>query len=95
VIELLPDRDGGELKTWLGQHPEIEILSRDRWAPYAEAAATVAPQAQQRRQTETSITSQLPFAIRRIVAASMVTFCTTAGDLWPQTGIIVVTFARW
>jgi transposase len=29
VVELLPGRDGGELKVWLGRHPEVELLSRD------------------------------------------------------------------
>jgi transposase len=47
VLELLPGRDGVGLKTWLGKHPEIEILSRDRWAAFADAAAEAAPQARQ------------------------------------------------
>jgi len=47
VVELLPGRDGSELKTWLGQHPEVEILSRDRWVSYADAATEAAPQAKQ------------------------------------------------
>ncbi len=47
VLELLPGRDGVELKTWLGQHPEVAVLSRDRWAAFADAAAEAAPQAQQ------------------------------------------------
>jgi transposase len=47
VLELLPGRDGVELKAWLGRHPEVEVLSRDRWAAFAEAAAEAAPQARQ------------------------------------------------
>jgi transposase len=47
ILELLPGRDGVELKTWLGRHPEVEILSRDRWSAFAEAAAEAAPQARQ------------------------------------------------
>jgi transposase len=47
VLELLPGRDGAELKTWLGRHPEVEVLSRDRWAPFADAATECAPQARQ------------------------------------------------
>jgi hypothetical protein len=47
VLELLPGRDGTELKTWLGRHPEVEVLSRDRWAAFADAAAEAAPQASQ------------------------------------------------
>jgi hypothetical protein len=47
VLELLPGRDGVELKAWLGRHPEVEVLSRDRWAAFADAAAEAAPQARQ------------------------------------------------
>src|SRR3954453_12952561 len=47
VLELLPGRDGTELKTWLGRHPEVEVLSRDRWAAFADAASEAAPQATQ------------------------------------------------
>ena len=47
VLELLPGRDGAELKTWLGRHPEVEVLSRDRWAAFADAATEAAPQATQ------------------------------------------------
>jgi transposase len=43
VLELLPGRDGAELKTWLGRHPEVEVLSRDRWVSFAEAAGEAAP----------------------------------------------------
>jgi transposase len=47
VLELLPGRDGAGLKAWLGQHPEVEVFSRDRASAYAEAAAEAAPQAMQ------------------------------------------------
>ena len=47
VLELLPGRDGVELKTWLGRHPEVEVLSRDRWTAFADAAAEAVPQARQ------------------------------------------------
>jgi transposase len=47
VLDLLPGRDGAGLKAWLGQHPEVEVLSRDRASAYAEAAAQAAPQAVQ------------------------------------------------
>ncbi len=47
VIDLLPGRDGAALKEWLQEHPEVEVISRDRWAAYAQAAAEAAPQARQ------------------------------------------------
>ena len=43
VLELLPVRDGGELKTSLGEHPEVEVLRRDRWASFADTAAEAGP----------------------------------------------------
>jgi transposase len=47
VIDILPGRDGEALKAWLREHPEVEVISRDRWASYAQAASEGAPQAQQ------------------------------------------------
>ena len=47
VIDLLPGRDGEALKVWLREHPGIELVSRDRWAAYAQAVSEAAPQARQ------------------------------------------------
>jgi len=47
VLDLLPGRDGEALKTWLRAHPGVEVVTRDRWAAYAQAAAEAAPQARQ------------------------------------------------
>ena len=47
VIDLLPDRDAETVKTWLKEHPGVELVSRDRWSAYAQAAAEGGLQAQQ------------------------------------------------
>lgn len=47
IIDLLPDRTCATVAKWLAQHPEIEIVSRDRGTDYAAAAREAAPQAKQ------------------------------------------------
>jgi transposase len=47
LVDLLPDRSAQSLATWLKDHPEIEILSRDRAGVYADGARQGAPQAEQ------------------------------------------------
>jgi transposase len=47
VLDLLPGRDGAALQAWLRDHPGVELITRDRWAAFAEAAASGAPQARQ------------------------------------------------
>jgi transposase len=45
VIDLLPDREAGTVEAWLGDHPGIAIVSRDRGDGYGQAASRAAPQA--------------------------------------------------
>jgi len=47
VLDLLPGRDGEALKAWLKEHPGVEVITRDRWAAFTQAAAEAAPQAKQ------------------------------------------------
>jgi transposase len=47
VIDILEGRDGEALQRWLKDHPRVEVITRDRWAAYAQAATEAAPQARQ------------------------------------------------
>jgi transposase len=47
VLDILEGRDGSALKAWLKEHPDVEILTRDRWAAFIQAANAGAPQAKQ------------------------------------------------
>jgi transposase len=47
VIDILADRSVESCAKWLRQHPEIEVVSRDRCGLYAKAANQGAPQAAQ------------------------------------------------
>ena len=43
----MPDRSAETAAAWIADHPEIELVSRDRGGDYASAAKTSAPQAVQ------------------------------------------------
>jgi hypothetical protein len=43
----LPDRSTAGTANWLKQHPEVEIISRDRCGSFAQGAREGAPQARQ------------------------------------------------
>jgi transposase len=47
AIDLLPERSAESLAAWLRDHPEVEIISRDRGDDYIKGASTGAPQAVQ------------------------------------------------
>jgi transposase len=47
VVDLLPDRDADTVAAWLKAHPGVVVVSRDRSAAYAQAAAEGASQAEQ------------------------------------------------
>jgi transposase len=47
VVDLLPERSAEALSGWLKQHPEVEVISRDRADEYIRGADAGAPQAVQ------------------------------------------------
>src|SRR5260370_7790018 len=47
MIDLLPDRETEPAQSWMEEHPEIDVVSRDRGEDYASAARFGAPQARQ------------------------------------------------
>jgi transposase len=47
VIDILDGRDGAAVEGWLKAHPGVEVITRDRWSAYANAATAGAPQATQ------------------------------------------------
>ena len=47
VVDLLPDRDPETVKEWFDDHPGVELVSRDRWSDFIQAAAEGAPNARQ------------------------------------------------
>ena len=47
AIDLLPDRKAAIVTKWLAQHPEIEVISRDRSTEYKRASREGAPRAVQ------------------------------------------------
>ena len=47
VVDVLADRSAGTAANWFKDHPDVEVVSRDRAGLYAEAAREGAPQAKQ------------------------------------------------
>jgi transposase len=43
----LPDREIATVQVWLADHPETEVVSRDRGGGYGQAAAKALPHAVQ------------------------------------------------
>jgi transposase len=45
IIDVLPDRESATVETWLKEHPEVDVVSRDRGKEFTKAATLAAPQA--------------------------------------------------
>jgi len=46
-IDILPSREGKDLKKWLSKYPDVKIVTRDRASSYASAINEVCPSAEQ------------------------------------------------
>ena len=47
IIDVLADRESATVEAWLQEHPEVELVIRDRGKDFTKAATVGAPQAQQ------------------------------------------------
>jgi len=47
IIDVLADRESATVEAWLHEHPEVELVVRDRGKDFTKAATIGAPQAQQ------------------------------------------------
>src|SRR6266568_1804475 len=47
IIDVLADRESATVEAWLHEHPEVELVVRDRGKEFTKAATLGAPQAQQ------------------------------------------------
>jgi transposase len=47
IIDVLADRESATVEAWLQEHPEVELVIRDRGKEFTKAATVGAPQAQQ------------------------------------------------
>ena len=47
IVDILPDREPATVEAWLGRHPGIEIVARDRDGGYGRAVSRALPNAMQ------------------------------------------------
>src|SRR5713226_9629461 len=79
----LPLRESATVETWLKEHPEVTIVSRDRGKEFAKAATLGAPQARQvvdrfhlvRNLAEVLAARSLRIVARKFARKTLISFC--------------------
>lgn len=88
VIDLLPDREPATVAAWLRQHPQIEIVARDRNGGYRQAISEALPYATQvadRWHLLQNASDAFLAAVRRAIPAIRRTVCDAELDPGIQT----------
>ncbi len=83
VIELLPDREPATVAAWLRQHPQIEVVARDRNGGYRQAIFEALPDATQvadRCHLLQNASDAFLVAVRRTMPAIRKTACSAELD---------------
>lgn len=83
VIDLLPDREPATVAAWLRQHPQIEVVARDRNGGYRQAISEALPDATQvadRWHLLQNASDAFLAAVRRAMPAIRRTACSAALD---------------
>ena len=83
VIDLLPDREPATVAAWLRQHPQIEVVARDRNGGYRQAISEALPDATQvadRWHLLQNASDAFLAAVRRAMPTIRRTACSAALD---------------
>ncbi|MEV0184571.1 transposase [Streptomyces sp. NPDC050625] len=72
VVDVLPDRDAATFAAWLHEHPDAEIICRDRASAYSSAVREAAPGAQE-------VADRWQCAMRRLVVSPV-----QPGGIWRE-----------
>jgi hypothetical protein len=86
IVDLLPGRDGEAIRKWLEDHPGVEVITRDRWGAFANAASSAAPQALQFAD-RWHLPKSMREAVERVFAENTGTVRDALADKTPVDGV--------